>query len=529
MSESVSNAYDAVDYPGFPLPQTHPDRLSVLATLFGLDPAPVERCRVLELGCGEGGNLIPMAWQLPESRFTGVDLAARPIAAGQAMAASLGLRNIELRQLDICEIGPEWGQFDYIIAHGLYSWVPAIIQDKLLEICRANLAPRGVAYVSYNTYPGAHSRQMMREMMLFHAGGAVEPEQKIARALDLVSLLAEGAAGHEGRSPALKREIELVQAYRDHALLYHDDMAESNSPVYFHQFAEHAVRHGLQFLAEADFFEMQDHIYPATVRDKLRGLAADGVVTKEQYLDFIKCRRFRQTLLCHRERPLCREIGAERILGFTVASQARPVFSEPVLDASTLETFRGPNGAAMQTDHALAKAAICCLGDAWPRPMPFGELAARAYARLGRTPETTDVARDPEAMTLARILLGTYSAGLVEFHGYAPDCVVAAGERPKVSPLARWQAAHGHALLTSLCHTTVKVEDQMGAALILLLDGTRDRAALARDLADAALSGRAVAAAEDGEPLTRKEVTERIARDLASRLAALGRSGLLVR
>src|SRR3954471_17103755 len=138
-------AYDDVPYPSTPFPQTHPDRLATLATLFGMRPASVERCRVLELGCGDGGNLIPMALVLPESDFLGVDLAGEPIARGRSTIDALGLRNIEMRQDDLrafangADAGQE--QFDFIIAHGVYSWVPEDVRDALLHICRRRLAP----------------------------------------------------------------------------------------------------------------------------------------------------------------------------------------------------------------------------------------------------------------------------------------------------------------------------------------------------------------------------------------------------
>ncbi len=528
MSDCASNAYDAVNYPSFPLAQTHPDRLSVLATLFGLSPAPVEHCRVLELGCGEGSNIIPMALQLPGSRFTGVDLASQPIASGQGMVESLGLRNIVLRQLDIMEIGPDWGIFDYIIAHGLYSWVPRQVRDKLMAICGANLAPDGVAYISYNTYPGGHMRQMMREMMQFHTVHVEDPARKIAHALDLVSFLEQGQTGGGTQNPALKKELEHIRAYQHHALLYHDDMAESNTPVYFQQFAEHASTHGLQFLSEADFFEMQDQLYPPEVREKLSALAGESVVIKEQYLDFLKCRRFRQTLLCRKERVLNREIGPEQIMGFSVASQARPVSPNPDLGSPALEAFRGPRGAAMQTDHALSKAAMVCLGEAWPRPMPFEELTARAHACLCRLPAAAGIHDDPEARILAGVLLGAYSAGLIELHAYVPYFVLEPGDRPTVSRLARWQIEHGRSLLSSLNHAAVKVEDPMGAALIRLLDGSRDRAALIRDLTEAVLAGNVSFPPESSAPPTRQQFAEKIARDLEPSLIALARSALLV-
>src|SRR6476661_8295153 len=121
--------YDELPYPGSAFAQTHPDRLATLATLFGMTPAPVERCRVLELGCGDGGNLIPMAFGLPESRFTGVDLATTAIARGQQLIDQVGLANIRIQNADLMDLDSGFGEYDYIIAHGLYSWVPPQVRE----------------------------------------------------------------------------------------------------------------------------------------------------------------------------------------------------------------------------------------------------------------------------------------------------------------------------------------------------------------------------------------------------------------
>src|SRR6476469_9617489 len=128
----AATAYDVVSYPGHSYPQTHPDRLATIATLYGLTPPPPETCRVLELGCGDGANLLPVAYTLPGSTCVGIDLAADALARGQAAAAELGLGNLSLQQLDVTEISRDFGQFDYIIAHGLYSWVPPHVQEKVL-------------------------------------------------------------------------------------------------------------------------------------------------------------------------------------------------------------------------------------------------------------------------------------------------------------------------------------------------------------------------------------------------------------
>ena len=180
-------SYDAVPYRRQSYACTHPDRLASLAILLGLTPAPVDRCRVLEIGCASGDNLIPMAQTLPESQFVGIDLSERQIAVGQADIRALGLPNITLRQLDLLDVNAaQFGQFDYIIAHGVYSWVPPAVRDKLLAICQDHLAPSGIAYISYNVYPGWHFVEAVRHMMLYRTRGEAEPQRRAAQARSML-------------------------------------------------------------------------------------------------------------------------------------------------------------------------------------------------------------------------------------------------------------------------------------------------------------------------------------------------------
>ena len=165
----VSNSYDAVPYKSYPFKQTHPDRLATIALLFGLEPPPVERASILELGCASGGNLLPLAEQLPNGRFVGLDGSERQIRDGQRLLDALGFEHVELRHQDICEFEPGEGEFDYILCHGVYSWVGDDVQRRILEICRRGLAANGVAYVSYNTFPGWHMRGMIRDIMRYRA------------------------------------------------------------------------------------------------------------------------------------------------------------------------------------------------------------------------------------------------------------------------------------------------------------------------------------------------------------------------
>src|SRR5262245_14549100 len=165
----AGNSYDEVPYESHPYGQTHPSRLATIATLFGLTPPPVAKCRVLELGCASGGNIVPMAELLPESWFVGVDLSGRQIADGERIVRAAGRTNVRLRHASILDVDDSYGPFDYILCHGVFSWVPDVVREKILDICSKHLTPNGVAYVSYNTYPGWHMRGMIRDMMRFHA------------------------------------------------------------------------------------------------------------------------------------------------------------------------------------------------------------------------------------------------------------------------------------------------------------------------------------------------------------------------
>ena len=526
VGDTEGTSYDAVPYPSRAFPQTHPDRLATMATLFGMKPAPVEHCRVLELGCGDGGNLIPMAFGLLQSQFVGIDLAARPIAKGQALVEALGLANIRLLQLDVMDVMPDLGVFDYLIAHGLYSWVPPSVQDKILALCQAHLAPQGVAFVSYNIYPGYHVQGMVRDLMRFHVRTLADPEERITQALAFLGFMAESQEEPDTYRTLLKQRLEdLLERPRNS--LYHDELAEINLPVYFHEFVERAGRHGLQFLSEATFSTMQDRAFPDRVREVLVALAQGDILLKEQYLDFLKCRKFRQTLLCHQDVSLDRGVTPEKVMSFCVASPASPVSPQPDVRSSAVEEFRGQFGAAMSTGHPFAKAVIMELVESWPRLLTFNELLARSRAALGPETPGADAGPERDGLGLAKILLATYAAGLVELHVHVPEFVMEVSERPLASPLARWQARESR-MVTNLRHATIQLEGELVRHLLVLLDGTRDRAALLRDLAAAAAADPAALQEAGGLPNDGGDLGQVLAGGLEANLQKVAQLALLL-
>jgi SAM-dependent methyltransferase len=460
--------YDRVPYHSSPITDSHPDRLATLALLHGMNPAPVDHCRVLELGCGTGANLIPMAFTLPGSRFLGVDLARDPIRQAQSLVEELGLRNCEFRNCDLTGLDPAFGEFDYIIAHGVYSWIPKAARDALLALCGSCLAPHGVAYVSYNAYPGCHVREITRDLMRFYTSDSADPESRVRQTLEIASLFTAA----ERVAPVLQEELKTWTS-REPWVLFHDDLAEINHPVYFREFVDHARRYSLEFLAEAQYFIMHETAFPDAVAEQVRAAAGGDRVRKQQCLDFLKCCRFHETLLCRQGIPIEDPPDPRRVERLFISSPAAAASPAPDPSLNAAEEFRREGGSSLRTNLPLAKAAILHLGRAWPRPIPFEELLQEARAAGGAFPTDREV--------LAKILLQCYVSGFVDLHTMSPQIATEASERSRAFPLARIEARHGKSL-TTLRHTTIEVLDDLVRQLVGLLDGTRDRAALLRDL-----------------------------------------------
>jgi SAM-dependent methyltransferase len=453
----MTSIYDQVHYRSHPAAEAHPDRLATIACLFGMSPAPLENCRVLEIGCGDGSHLIPIALAFSRSRCVGIDLAGVPIANGRELADRLNLGNLDLRQLDLCALDSGFGAFDYIVAHGLYSWLPADVRDKLLAVCRSHLAPQGVAFVSYNTYPGGHLRQMVRDMLLYDTQGIVDPERRIERASALLRFLAESAP----RSAALREEVGEMLTFPPSAL-FHDDMAEVNQPVHFHQFVEHASQHGLQFLAEAEFKALGYAGLSGKTIETLREIVGADRIREQQYLDFLRCRRFRQTLLCHGNVSLSSAPDPRGVAQLCAASGVRPISSSPDTGSSREEEFLSPEGHSIRTNLPLAKAALVSLSNRWPAAVSFEVLASQVSCG----PQTP--------AQLAELLVGLCTSGLVDLHATPSRFSLLAVERPRAYILARLQAQTG-TRVTTLRHASVELEDELVRRLLLLADGTRDR------------------------------------------------------
>lgn len=514
--EAGPSSYDEVPYESHPFAETHPDRLATVAMLFGMRPRPIERCRVLELGCAAGGNLIPAAAQLSGSEFVGVDLSGEQVSDGQALIAALGLKNITLLHKSITDVDHSLGEFDYIICHGVYSWVPEAVQDKIMAICGQQLAPQGVAYISYNTYPGWHFRGMIRDMMVYHTRQLTDPAVRVAQARALLDFLSEAVSTGTAYGMMLKDELNLLRKCND-SYLFHEHLEDFNKPLYFHQFIERAARHGLQYLGETALSAMLTSNFPQQVAETLNRVSS-SLARTEQYMDFLRNRTFRQTLLCRVGVALERNLTPEAIMPFYIASPAKRVNG----GNGSLDRFTTSRGATLEPAHPMVNAAFRCLTEQWPQALSFDELYA--LARASGTANATEPERDRRA--LASDILKSYTANIVELRVRRADFVTSISARPTASRLARKQVKKDR-VVTNQRHEAVVLDD-VNRHLLPFLDGGHNHDALLDELAR--LIGKGVLnMQQDGVPVTEGALlAEALAHALLRGLSNLARSALLV-
>ena len=443
------NSYDEFEYPCWPRPQTHPRNLAALAILSGIEPPPLSGCRVLEVGCNDGGNLTPIALNYPNSDCIGIDLAETPIQAATEYAAAAGAGNVRYFAMNLMDWTGELGQFDYIIAHGFYSWVPSLVRARLLEICANSLTPNGLAFISYNAYPGCYFRKYVSGLLRIYTRNIESPKEKVARALEISrSILASPPKG--AKESIMHDELKDILE-KSPSVIYHDDLAAVNDAFTITEFSDHLSAAGLQLLRDAD---------PARDGATNANGPAESWLEKRQLADYIAARRFRESIVCRaRLVPQRESTPAQygRLHAFTSAE------AHPEVDGE--QTFKLPKG-EIKVRHPQVRNILNQLCEAVP-----GSVSVRSLHTWDGDPDLT-------ASILER-LQTSGAASLV----YDPIPVVAEpGEMPRATAMARQQALRGDTAFSSQRHVPVKLADPVSRRLLTLLDGTKDRQTLFAEL-----------------------------------------------
>ncbi|CAN7193919.1 class I SAM-dependent methyltransferase [Bosea sp. LjRoot90] len=471
MNDMATNPYDAVAYPGHAFAQTHPAHLATIGHVHGMNPAPTTAMRVLELGCGRGGNLIPMALQCPGAELVGIDLSGRAIAHARADAAELGATNVSFHHLDIMAASAALGRFDYILVHGVYSWVPQMVRERIVALFGELLTPQGIAYVSYNALPGCRLRDLARDVMLFETRDIDDPIEKVGAARAAIKRFAEATDAETFYGAALRERMKQIETIPDN-VLYHDDLNPGARAFALHEVLAAAEPHGLQFLAESSFpNNFGGARGPA--QQVLNEIPITEPLRQEQSLDLLIGRCFRQTLLCRADVALHRGFSGFSLEPYHLAASVSEVEEKDEKRPEAV-SFLFAEGVRLALDLPAAIAALRALGKAWPGSIGHGELVALALHEA-KDSLGPDLVREKGRLNEA--LTAIYRAGLLEINLEPHRLTTRISERPLASLLARRQALTSQEV-TDLRHRAVALDGVVVRKFVTLLDGTRTPAML---------------------------------------------------
>ncbi|MCB2079770.1 MAG: class I SAM-dependent methyltransferase [Novosphingobium sp.] len=504
----TAEKYDALPYVSRPFAETHPARLSAIARLFGLVAPAVGNARVLELGCAAGGNLIPMAAHHPEATFVGVDLGGKQVQDGSDRIARLGLANIEIRQQSITDIGPDDGAFDYIICHGVYSWVPDPVREAILRTCGRNLSAGGIAYISFNVSPGWCLYQPLREAFRSMIPANHDETTRVTMARQLLEFMKQNSPDKGPYGDMLRASPARLAGLGDD-YIFHEYMEDENSPCTFNDFAKAAAGHGLGYLADSHVQMMLPENFGSAFAQALRANTTNDVVSQEQMIDVLTGRTFRQTLLVRQEQMdrIDRRLRPEALRGLHfVGPKALKLANDGSAISLTDET-----GRTLTTREDAVGPVLERLVKAYPSSMAFSDCLSDLSGRE----------REVVAEAIFRLVI----AGIVDITT-EPVSLAEPGAHPQADELARSDARVGSTMTTNRRHEGVKL-DPAAVELLPHLDGSNDHRSLEKVLLAAALAGR-ITFRHNGVPVNEpRPLREAVAGLLPRILDNLAQSGLI--
>jgi SAM-dependent methyltransferase len=451
----MTTKYDLEAYPYTVRPFSHPARIAALAQLYGFDAAPFHACRVLEIGGGDGINVINMAVAAPQSEFVNFDLSSVAIEAGRSMVADLGLSNMRMEAMDILQAGEDLGTFDYIIAHGVYAWVPPPVREALMGLIGHILAPRGIALVSYNSAPGCHIRSAIRDLVYRGTAAYDTAEDRIRVARELLTFHAKHWNPKIASQAVFLGEAERILNGRS-SVLFHDELSDDWHPQFVSDVVAAARQNGLDYLGDSQLELVGPALFPDDFTSEAAPYAGEDFAALEQMRDYRDARAFRITLLCRDGHRLDRRFQPQRMDGLFLDGTFKPM--DPSKTEGKPYGWAAANGIEICTSDARLDALCRRLNDAWPQAVPIDE-----------------VAKDHDMREAVAKLFSTGSLGCVS----TPYALTATpGDRPRASRVARAQILRGAQSVSTLRHTQVRLEDEQSLAFLAALDGTRDRRAL---------------------------------------------------
>lgn len=358
--------YNELPYQSFPIEWTAPERLTLASLLHGGPWPPLDSYRVLELGCGNGANLLPMAYYRRHATFVGVDGASDPINVANSRRLALELSNVEFLHADLLTADQQLsGDFDYIIAHGIFSWIPIKVRDALLQLCAKRLRRGGLFYLNYNANPGWKVRGMVRDFLLAQTRGTTSLRLRAQLAQDVAAKVVSSLTiGEHAYSQLIANEFQFV-CENDISYIAHEYLAPDNHSYWRSEFMTLVRAYGFEYVADADFNyssgRIPEDLAPRLVSEQITGHSLDDTV------DFLCYRQLHSPILT--QGPLAHRLPSlEEFANLLVASCLAPC--APSSTGNPM--FQHPSGYEVEAKVEIIRIAFEKLHLLWPRGLRIG-------------------------------------------------------------------------------------------------------------------------------------------------------------
>ena len=276
----------------------------------------------MELGSGQGLTSLVLAAAHPRARFFANDFNPAHIQRSRRLAAAAGLENVTFLETSFADLGDAGlPQMDFIVLHGIYSWVSPENQQAIVRFAGRHLKPGGMLYASYNVTPGwAPVEPLQRLVRMYAARLPGTSDQRMAGAVRFVEGLADAGAAFLKASPMLPATLERMKgksSYTAHEYL--------NGHWELLTHAELAAQLGeakLRFAASADATDLVERFVLA--EPAARFLAGfDGDPLRETVKDYLRNNNFRRDIFVRG--GVAMKAGAQaRRLGTLSFALARP-------------------------------------------------------------------------------------------------------------------------------------------------------------------------------------------------------------
>lgn len=362
----AENPYDELPYRSLPIEWTAPERLALCSLLHGGPRSALDGYRVLELGCGDGSNLLALAYYRQNAQFVGLDNSQHAIEAAETKRQQLGLPNLRFVNCDIGAAAEHVrGPFDYILVHGVVSWVPAAVLEQLFALCATQLSAAGLLYLNYNTKPGWNVRGMVRRFLLAHTARVSGLAAQVQRAQQVAATAVEALAVLDHPySKLMEREYRFVCEGHP-SYIAHEFLAPDNHAFWRSEFMALSARWGFRYVADADF-NYPSGALPEGLSERIAacGLAAEPL---EDTIDLFAYRQLHSPIMARAD---C----AARALEPAEFSRLFVASSLSALEGEGVRHYRHASGHEVEAKEAAMSAALDRLAPLYPRGVRAGEL-----------------------------------------------------------------------------------------------------------------------------------------------------------